>query len=269
MNQISFSELSCYNFSALVVNVLRQHWQSRNFFSCFGAPKKANLLLYTDRCVAEYTLQDGTTLLAPPGSLIYTPQGSQYKVQIMDLEDDSAGTVGINFFLMDELGASLTIGNTVEIFPHFPCKEQIDEIDRLSNGSVRNTVMIKAVFYQILAALCHSQENPLNAKFAVIQKGIAYMEQDPRQLLSIKEVAELCDVSEIYFRRLFKEYAGVSPIEYRMHTKIEKAKKYLQYDQMNTDEISALLGFTDPSYFCRQFKKHTGMTPTEYRQQSK
>ena len=95
------------------------------------------------------------------------------------------------------------------------------------------------------------------------------MEQDPRQLLSIKEVAELCDVSEIYFRRLFKEYAGVSPIEYRMHTKIEKAKKYLQYDQMNTDEISALLGFTDPSYFCRQFKKHTGMTPTEYRQQSK
>jgi len=269
LNIVTLSELSDCNFSITVVNAYRQHWTPRNSFSCFGNPKHANLLLYLDRCRAEYTLADGRIVHAPPGSFVYTPKGSQYKVQILDLEDSTAGTVGINFFLTGEDGEPFILSETVEIFTHIGCKEQVDRLEQLSRSSVRNNVMMKADFYHILAALYSTHTPAVERKFAVIQKGILYMEQDPHQLLSIKEVAELCAVSEIYFRRLFTEYAGVSPVEYRMRAKIEKAKKHLRYDQMNTDELTALLGFTDSSYFCRQFKKRTGMTPSAYRMQYK
>ena len=91
------------------------------------------------------------------------------------------------------------------------------------------------------------------------------MEENPSQNLSINEIAKMCNVSEIYFRRLFKEYSGLSPVEYRIKRKIEKAKSYLDYDNLNISEIADILGFTDTAYFCKQFKAHTGTTPLNYK----
>ena len=92
------------------------------------------------------------------------------------------------------------------------------------------------------------------------------MEEDPHQNLSIGEVAKMCNVSEIYFRKLFREYSGLSPIEYRIARKIRKAQSLLEFDDLNTTETAQLLGFSDCAYFCKQFKAVTGMTPLQYKE---
>lgn len=90
------------------------------------------------------------------------------------------------------------------------------------------------------------------------------MENDIEQGKSIQEIAELCYVSAGYFRKLFKKYSGMSPIEYQTHIKIKNAKRLLQTHTMRIAEISDTLGFFDPAYFCKFFKKHTGDSPKEY-----
>ena len=45
----------------------------------------------------------------------------------------------------------------------------------------------------------------------------------------------------------------------------ELAKTYLQEENYSIDEITYLLGFSDPSVFHRAFKNWTGVTPGQYR----
>ena len=102
-------------------------------------------------------------------------------------------------------------------------------------------------------------------EFAPIAKGIMYMENDMNQEKSISQIAEMCHVSPSYFRKLFKKYSGLSPIEYQIQTKMSRAKELIMTNTMQITEISYALGFFDASYFCKLFKKHVGLSPKEYK----
>ena len=120
--------------------------------------------------------------------------------------------------------------------------------------------------YQILDILekSNSYELPGSSGFQKIAKGIAYLENDSQQLMSIDQLAEMCHVSSNTFRRMFRSYSGVSPLEFRLTRKISRAKQLLQAELFTVSEISDMLHFSDVSYFSRIFKKKTGLSPQEY-----
>ena len=71
--------------------------------------------------------------------------------------------------------------------------------------------------------------------------------------------------SSSYFRKLFKEVTGLSPIMYFNRMRIEYAKTLLRQDStLSIKEIAASSGFPDPYYFSRVFKKITGYSPSDY-----
>ena len=47
-----------------------------------------------------------------------------------------------------------------------------------------------------------------------------------------------------------------------------KAKQYLESGSYQNQEISELVGFSDPFYFSKRFKQCCGITPSEYRQKN-
>lgn len=116
-----------------------------------------------------------------------------------------------------------------------------------------------------MSAHCR-RENIELQKFQLISKGILYLEENNASDLSIKEIAAMCNISEIYFRKLFKQYSGVSPMEYKVNIKISNAKKYLTLETLSIKEIAFLSGFNDYAYFCRLFKRKEGITPKQYRE---
>ena len=124
---------------------------------------------------------------------------------------------------------------------------------------------MKAAFYDILANLCEQYANTDLGKYKVISEGIRYLQTSTTSDISIKDIAEMCSVSECYFRRLFKEYSGMSPVEYLTRNKIQKAKTHLRYDNISIAEIASLSGFSDCSYFTKKFHEYTGKTPGEYK----
>ena len=81
---------------------------------------------------------------------------------------------------------------------------------------------------------------------------------------NISEIAKMCHVSPSYFRKLFKAYSGMSPIDYQIQMKISHAKRLLQTNTMSISEISDTLGFFDTAYFCKLFKKYTGLFEYRY-----
>lgn len=73
--------------------------------------------------------------------------------------------------------------------------------------------------------------------------------------------AELCSMSEVNFRRLFKEYTGLSPIDYRNDIRLSNAKSKLKSGEYNVSEVAELCGFSNLSFFIRLYKEKYGYTP--------
>jgi len=69
-----------------------------------------------------------------------------------------------------------------------------------------------------------------------------------------------------YFRKIFKQTTGHSPLGYLNRMRIEYAKRQIQqyYKIRPLKEIASLSGFSDPYYFSRVFHHHTGLSPTQY-----
>ena len=72
-------------------------------------------------------------------------------------------------------------------------------------------------------------------------------------------------MGECYFRRLFKEYSGDSPVEFRQKHRIEKAKQLLLSDEMlPVGVIAGELGFADIYHFSKTFKHYVGVSPAAF-----
>lgn len=83
--------------------------------------------------------------------------------------------------------------------------------------------------------------------------------------LSLKVVADKCNVSYYHLSHLFKKYAGKNFIDYLTDTRIDKSKRLLKNIKLTISQVSTAVGYNDPSYFCRVFRSATKMSPMGFR----
>lgn len=125
--------------------------------------------------------------------------------------------------------------------------------------SVRDT-------YTILLTLFHTREEPYlpSKKQAKIAPAAEYIAQNCHKSISNEELAALTGLSTVYFRKLFTQVMGVSPIAYAHRLRIAKAKEMLKSDYGTLGNIATSLGYANLYDFSRDFKKHTGVSPSKY-----
>lgn len=83
--------------------------------------------------------------------------------------------------------------------------------------------------------------------------------------LTIQQVAEELGVSYSNFRKLFKEFTGISPALYQQDLRLQRAKELLATTTLSIKEIAYRLRFDSPDYFSSKFKIKTGKKPSEFR----
>jgi AraC-like DNA-binding protein len=85
------------------------------------------------------------------------------------------------------------------------------------------------------------------------------------ETITPEQLASELNVSYSWFRRSFKSYTGISPTQYILLIKSQKAKEWLANTDLTINEISEKLQYTSPYYFSVSFKRTCGMTPGEFR----
>ena len=83
--------------------------------------------------------------------------------------------------------------------------------------------------------------------------------------LTIQQIAEELGVSYSNFRKLFKEFSGISPALYQQDLRLQRAKELLATTSLSIKEIAYRLRFESPDYFSSKFKIKTGKKPSEFR----
>ncbi|BAU15318.1 transcriptional regulator, AraC family [Leptolyngbya sp. NIES-3755] len=92
-----------------------------------------------------------------------------------------------------------------------------------------------------------------------------YVNEHLAQEIKIFELAELTRMSHFHFSRLFKQAIGVSPHQYVIEQRVERAKHLLKRSQLPIMEIAMLCGFSSHSHLGKCFRQCTGLSPKAYR----
>lgn len=85
------------------------------------------------------------------------------------------------------------------------------------------------------------------------------------QELSLNELAAVVQISPHYFATLFKQSTGLTPHQYVIKCRIERAKQLLVKQELNIAAIAQSVGFQNQSHFTRVFRQYTAITPRAYR----
>ncbi len=91
------------------------------------------------------------------------------------------------------------------------------------------------------------------------------IEHDLTADYDFNEIARAQNISISYFRLIFKNITGLSPVEYLNRVRILRALELLQTTQTPIAEIAAAVGILDPNYFSRLFKKIIGYPPRYFK----
>lgn len=98
-----------------------------------------------------------------------------------------------------------------------------------------------------------------------ITKAKFLLQESLEHPVDIPELARQLHVGYSAFRRYFKAVTGLSPNQYHLNLRIERAKELLESTLLNVGEIADQTGFDNIYYFSGIFKKKVGLSPITYR----
>ncbi|MEM9918622.1 MAG: AraC family transcriptional regulator [Bacteroidota bacterium] len=111
-----------------------------------------------------------------------------------------------------------------------------------------------------IKGICFS--NKIQIDLAVNTK--RYIDTNFDKEIKLDILAHLQFTSKYHLIRVFKRYHGITPRQYLINKRIEKAKKNLESGK-SVSETCYTVGFGSINSFSNLFKVKTGMSPSVYR----
>ena len=99
----------------------------------------------------------------------------------------------------------------------------------------------------------------------LLSRVVDYLQAHLDEDLTLRRLADVLQMSPYHFARAFKQSTGLSPHQYLLEQRVERAKKMLEDNRQSIAEIAYLLGFPSQSHFTVIFRKTVGLTPGVYR----
>lgn len=239
-----------------VKNVFKQSWQSGSkIYVDFPRPRHGLVLMLNGSI--SFTAAH-SVLNAVRGDIILLPKNSLYETVIPENAGETSD------FLINFEGDDIPVFEPTRLLSKADSKyydifnKTVDIMIKASESDF----VIKGQLYTLLDHIVRDMDCKDRSDRYFLEKAKGMLEDD--KSYSISDIALKCGISESGFRSIFKKAYGISPIEYKMNVRLNKAKLLLHSTDMTVEEIAEALNFYDTAYFSKLFKKHTGFSPKEY-----
>ena len=140
-------------------------------------------------------------------------------------------------------------------------------IDRLRSEPVGFRKLIAADTMQILAGILSAVQmrRTDSRRHELIRRAKLLLEANVHRTPAIDRLAASIGLSTTHFYRIFREHTGLSPYQYHLQLRINRAKVMLRGTTRDLKQIAVALGFECPFHFSKLFKKKTGLSPSDWR----
>lgn len=244
-------------FSVANIDILNVE-RPKNFrhFYKNGRTKHGFIYTVSGRITYTFTAPEYHDITVSTGQLVFIPKGTIYYATYLEEQTE---TKIVQFDVKS--GALPT-------YLSYPCEiefadagEQINSFFKpIKNHVFGHPFYYRSRFYELLWKIDESFSK-IPTKYKKLQPAISEINEHYNENEKVSYYAELCNMSEVGFRRLFHEHTGLSPVEYRNDIRLANAKIKLQSGEYNVSEVAEESGFTNLSFFIRLYKKKYGITP--------
>ncbi len=251
-------EISDTNYR--IKNILVMSYSPR-IRKCTVEKRIKSSLLYVQEGVYRYIFNN-SFLMAEKGDVVYIPQGASYTYEVISETTFCTQTEFNLYYENNDCEEQLCFSDQPLILKN---TQSGLLFGKLSGTYFRNDFMTYSVIYEMLAV--YFGQSHSSCSYNAMKKicpATDHIMQNLCKPIYISELAELCGISEVHLRRLFKNTFGVSPVKYRNRLLIKYACELLASGEMNVSEIADMLGFPDIYTFSQAFKKEVGVSPKKY-----
>ena len=243
-----------YNFDNLTFRLLTvDHFFHRDgFFDVKARPYAA----LSFRVCGTGAFEIGTKrFITKQGDVLFLPANTPYKVEYSVSE-----SIVVHFDQCNYSEAeNICPGNSSKIDLRFEHLLEVWNKQRSINQA-------KSIIYDILDKMSNDQK--MSISDTAVANCVRYIDAhfcDPK--VDIEMVCDVAFISVSSLQRGFAKYFGMSPKQYLIQLRMNRALELLTENELSVKEISFVCGFTDEKYFSRAFKKKYGYPPSQFRKQ--
>ncbi len=243
---------------------------------CWGPAVRDHFLIhYVLRGKGTFTI-NGRTYKLEKGQGFLIPPNVVTQYQADGIDPWSYSWVGFNGLKAESYlsRANLSLENPIFVYDRDDfVKDLFLKMVATKNLEKTREIYLLGYLYIFLGRMMdiaeenHAFETKEDRKEAYIKKAIEYIEMNYYRKISVSEMCRHVGMDRSYVYSVFKEYLNVSPQEYLIKYRMDKARELLKNMQLSIGDVSRSVGYEDALLFSRMFKKINGMSPKNYRKE--
>ena len=149
-------------------------------------------------------------------------------------------------------------------------KELVELVGEIQATSAEQPYAIALKTMQLVVSLFmdHPTQTGRTSYNVAIRRANLHIAHHLGEVVDFSALAKQCGMGYSLFRKRFREYNGMSPLEYQIALRIRRAMNLLESTELPIAQIAEETGFKPLAYFSRFFHERVGTSPSAYRANS-
>ncbi len=245
----------------------------------FAKVNEINLTLDGNLTTKRHTAGGGTKLacgdsdsmcMMPVGQSVIASWKGEYESLLIDFTPKYLSKMASEMNLSPNIELRETVSQKDQLIQHLSLAfleeaAKKETSSRLYADSIAHTLM-----FHLIKNYTNAKENAKQFLGGLsghkLRLVTEFINDNLEQDLTLTEVASVADLSHFHFARSFRKTLGVTPQQYIVNRRIEKAKDLLLHSDLPLVEVGFQTGFKNQSHFTTLFRKLTSFTPKVWRE---
>lgn len=164
--------------------------------------------------------------------------------------------------------ANLDENNVIFTYKDDSLEAYIKEVNCSNRLSASKDFNILGYLYLLLGRIIESSvelDSDKESKNNYVKEAIIFIHANYSRNITIHDIANYLSLNRSYLYTLFKEEVNMSPKQYLIEFRINKACELMTSSNLTISQIARSVGYNDPLMFSKTFKKHKNLSPKYYR----
>ncbi|MBO4633416.1 MAG: helix-turn-helix transcriptional regulator [Lentisphaeria bacterium] len=138
-------------------------------------------------------------------------------------------------------------------------------LEKVNDPAVSSQIQANIELQKLLVDIYSDKNSIRRQEYPLVDELLDAIREHPEKWWSVRDMAEMCNLSVDQLRRVFFQQTGVKPKIYVDRLKLNRAAEYLVSSSYPIAEVAEHFGYRDQYHFSRRFNAVMGVSPQSYR----
>ncbi|KAF9123289.1 hypothetical protein BGX30_001527 [Mortierella sp. GBA39] len=124
--------------------------------------------------------------------------------------------------------------------------------------------LVLDILYLVIKGLKAAGHGRLSLHQAAMERAVTHIMEHYDTVIRLEDLSKTACLSLYHFSRVFKQTYDVSPHQFQIRYRMERAKELMMYSRLSLSAIAEQVGYSSIYAFSKAFKSACGISPKKY-----